>query len=139
MWSIIVKLPRRQFLHLAASAAVSPALPRIARAQKSYPTRSVLLLVGYAAGLSVGGIPGAILGGIVATVAMILPAAMLVHTLARVWQKAQKSRLRHAVEKGLAIIGAPYPHSASQCLLSGVKRTSRLVDVMSAFDPKRRG
>src|SRR5437588_11486114 len=39
-----------------------------------------------------------------------------------------------AVEKGLAIIGAPNPHSASQCLLSGVKRTSRLVDVMSAYD-----
>ena len=66
------------------------------------PSILIVTLVGYAAGLSVGGIPGAILGGIVATVAMILPAAMLVHTLARVWQKAQKSRLRHAAEKGLA-------------------------------------
>jgi len=39
-----------------------------------------------------------------------------------------------AVEKGLAIIGAPNPHSASQCLLSGVKRTSQIEAAMSAFD-----
>jgi tripartite-type tricarboxylate transporter receptor subunit TctC len=44
-----VKLPRRQFLHLAASAAALPALPRIARAQ-NYPMRPVHLIVGYAAG-----------------------------------------------------------------------------------------
>jgi hypothetical protein len=33
-----MKLPRRNFLHLAAGAAALPALPRIARAQ-TYPTR----------------------------------------------------------------------------------------------------
>jgi tripartite-type tricarboxylate transporter receptor subunit TctC len=44
-----MKLPRRQFLHLAAGAAVLPALPRIARAQ-SYPTRPVRIIVGFAAG-----------------------------------------------------------------------------------------
>src|SRR5579864_1521158 len=43
-------LSRRKVLHLSAGAATLPALPRIARAQKAYPTRSVLLLVGYAAG-----------------------------------------------------------------------------------------
>jgi tripartite-type tricarboxylate transporter receptor subunit TctC len=42
-------LPRREFLRLVASTAISPALGRIARAQ-SYPTRPVRLLVGYAAG-----------------------------------------------------------------------------------------
>ena len=39
-----MKLPRRQFLHLAASAAALPAVPRIARAQ-AYPTRPVHLIV----------------------------------------------------------------------------------------------
>ena len=40
-----MKFPhRRQFLHLAASAAALPALPRIARAQ-GYPTRPVRLVV----------------------------------------------------------------------------------------------
>ena len=44
-----MKLPRRQFLHLAAGAAALPAFPYIARAQ-AYPTRPVRLIVGYAAG-----------------------------------------------------------------------------------------
>src|SRR5215467_2301521 len=45
-----MKLPRRRFLQLAASAAALPAVSRIAWAQESYPTRPVRLLVGYAAG-----------------------------------------------------------------------------------------
>jgi tripartite-type tricarboxylate transporter receptor subunit TctC len=44
-----MKLPRRQFLHLAAGAAALPALSRIARAQ-AYPSRPVRLVVGYAPG-----------------------------------------------------------------------------------------
>jgi tripartite-type tricarboxylate transporter receptor subunit TctC len=44
-----VKLPRRQFLHLAAGAAALPAVSRVARAQ-TYPTRPVRCIVGYAAG-----------------------------------------------------------------------------------------
>jgi tripartite-type tricarboxylate transporter receptor subunit TctC len=44
-----LKLPRRQFLHLAAGAAALPAVSRIARAQ-AYPSRPVRLLVGFAAG-----------------------------------------------------------------------------------------
>ncbi len=44
------RFSRRRLLRLAAGAATLPALPRLARAQKTYPTRSVLLLVGYAAG-----------------------------------------------------------------------------------------
>jgi tripartite-type tricarboxylate transporter receptor subunit TctC len=39
-----VKLPRRQFLHLAAGAAALPILPRLAWAQ-AYPTRPVRLIV----------------------------------------------------------------------------------------------
>jgi tripartite-type tricarboxylate transporter receptor subunit TctC len=44
-----MKLPRRQFLHLAAGAAALPAVPRIARAQ-AYPTKPVRLIVGFAPG-----------------------------------------------------------------------------------------
>src|SRR3984893_15111325 len=44
-----MKLPRRQFLHLAAVAAVLPAVSRIARAQ-SYPTRPMTMVVPYSAG-----------------------------------------------------------------------------------------
>ena len=39
-----MKLPRRQFLHLAAGAAALPAVSRIARAQ-AYPSRPVRLIV----------------------------------------------------------------------------------------------
>jgi tripartite-type tricarboxylate transporter receptor subunit TctC len=39
-----VKLPRREFLYLAAGAAALPAAPRIARAQ-AYPSRPVRLIV----------------------------------------------------------------------------------------------
>ena len=44
-----MKLPRRQFLHLAAGAAVLPAVSRIARAQ-TYPSRPVRWIVGFSAG-----------------------------------------------------------------------------------------
>ena len=44
-----MKLPRRQFLHLAAGAAALPAVPRLAWAQ-AYPTRPVHLILGYAPG-----------------------------------------------------------------------------------------
>jgi tripartite-type tricarboxylate transporter receptor subunit TctC len=43
-----MKVSRRQFLHLAAGAAL-PAVPRIARAQ-TYPSRPVRIIVGFAAG-----------------------------------------------------------------------------------------
>jgi tripartite-type tricarboxylate transporter receptor subunit TctC len=44
-----MKLPRRQFLHLAAGAAALPALSRIARAQ-TYPMRPVRIIVGFPPG-----------------------------------------------------------------------------------------
>src|SRR5262245_13116712 len=44
-----MKLPRRNFLHLAAGAAALPAVSRIARAQ-AYPTTPVRIIVGFAAG-----------------------------------------------------------------------------------------
>jgi tripartite-type tricarboxylate transporter receptor subunit TctC len=42
-------LPRRKFLHLAASAAAAPALPYIARAD-TYPSRPIHLIIGYLPG-----------------------------------------------------------------------------------------
>ena len=44
-----MKLPRRNFLHLAAGAAALPAVSRIAWAQ-AYPTRPVRLIEGFGAG-----------------------------------------------------------------------------------------
>ena len=44
-----MKLPRRNFLHLAAGAAALPALARVARAQ-AYPARPVRWIVGFAPG-----------------------------------------------------------------------------------------
>src|SRR5438477_1685108 len=45
----MVRIPRRQFLNLAACAIALPAVSRLAKAQ-SYPTRAVRLVVGYPAG-----------------------------------------------------------------------------------------
>jgi tripartite-type tricarboxylate transporter receptor subunit TctC len=44
-----MKLPRRQFLHLAAGAAALPVGTRVVRAQ-SYPSRPVRIVAGFAAG-----------------------------------------------------------------------------------------
>src|SRR6476469_1639889 len=46
-----MKLPRRQFLHLAAGAAAVPVLPRIAKGQ-AYPSRPVRIIVGFPAGFA---------------------------------------------------------------------------------------
>src|SRR5262245_39435301 len=48
-WRMVVKLPRRTFLHLAAGAAALPTVSRMARAQ-AYPTRPVRIIVGFPAG-----------------------------------------------------------------------------------------
>src|SRR5215472_17326101 len=48
-WSITVKLPRRQFLHLTVGAAMLSAVSRIAWAQ-AYPSRPVSLIAGFAPG-----------------------------------------------------------------------------------------
>ena len=42
-----MKLPRRNFLRLAAGAAAPPTVPRVARAQ-AYPVRPVRIIVPYA-------------------------------------------------------------------------------------------
>ena len=55
-----MKLPRRQFLHLAAGAAALPAVSRIAMAQ-GYPSRPVRIISGFAAG-GVGDILARLMG-----------------------------------------------------------------------------
>ena len=55
-----MKLPRRNFLHLAAGVAALPAVSQIAKAQ-SYPTRPVRFVVGYAPG-GAGDISARLLG-----------------------------------------------------------------------------
>src|SRR6202048_3710026 len=44
-----MKLPRRQFLHLAAGVAALPSVSRLARAQ-TYPARPITMVVPFAAG-----------------------------------------------------------------------------------------
>ena len=44
-----MKFPRRKFLHLAAGAAVLPALSRVGKAQ-AYPARPITVIVPFAAG-----------------------------------------------------------------------------------------
>ena len=66
------------------------------------PSILIVTMVGYGAGLTVGGVPGAIIGGVIATVAMIVPAASLMYVVTLFWQKAQKAKWRIAVEKGFA-------------------------------------
>jgi len=48
LW-VLMKLPRRKFLHLAAGAAALPAVSRVARAQ-TYPSRPVRIIATSAAG-----------------------------------------------------------------------------------------
>lgn len=66
------------------------------------PSILIVALVGYGAGLEAAGGLGGVIGGVVATVAMILPAALLMYLVTLSWKKAQKSKWRIAVEKGFA-------------------------------------
>lgn len=69
---------------------------------QSAPGPSILIvtLVGYGAGLHLGGVQWAALGGLVATLAMIVPAMSLTYVVTQFWQKAEQSRWRIAVERG---------------------------------------
>lgn len=58
------------------------------------PSILIVTIIGYKA--------AGVLGAIIATIAMMLPAAILVYIVSRVWEKAKESAFRKAVEKGLA-------------------------------------
>jgi len=66
------------------------------------PSILIVSLVGYAAGLPLAGVAGGLLGGVLATLAMIVPAATLMYLVTISWQRARESKLRFAVEKGFA-------------------------------------
>jgi chromate transporter len=63
------------------------------------PSILIVTLIGYKAGGE--GWTG-VIGAIVATLAMMIPAGILVYLVTCVWQKAEKSPIRKAVEKGFA-------------------------------------
>ncbi|MEI6279369.1 MAG: chromate transporter [Verrucomicrobiae bacterium] len=58
------------------------------------PSILIVTIIGYKA----AGVPGAIL----ATIAMMLPAGVLVYLVSRVWERAKELPLRKAIERGLA-------------------------------------
>lgn len=58
------------------------------------PSILIVTLIGYKA--------AGVLGAILATIAMMAPAAVLVYMVTRFWQSAQDSPLRHAIERGFA-------------------------------------
>ncbi len=66
------------------------------------PSILIVTLVGYKAGLQAGGQIFGVLGGIVATIAMMVPAGILVYLVARIWESAKESPMRKAIEKGFA-------------------------------------
>jgi chromate transporter len=66
------------------------------------PSILIVAMVGYAAGHDVGGVWGGLLGGVVATLAMLVPAASLVYVTTLFWERAEKSTWRRAVERGFA-------------------------------------
>lgn len=66
------------------------------------PSILIVSLVGYAAGIKAAGVAGGLIGGVIATVAMVVPAAILMYLVTMSWRRAQKSKLRRAVEKGFA-------------------------------------
>lgn len=63
---------------------------------QSAPGPSILIvtLIGYKA--------AGVFGAVLATIAMILPAALLVYMMTRFWQNAAESPVRKAIEKGFA-------------------------------------
>lgn len=66
------------------------------------PSILIVTLLGYKAGDNVGGVTGGVIGAILATAAMMIPAGVLVYLVAMFWQKATESPLRKAIEKGFA-------------------------------------
>jgi len=74
------------------------------------PSILIVTLVGYKAGLDsgteafgpVGGQVMGVVGALLATASMMIPAGILVYLVARVWERAKNSPVRSAIEKGFA-------------------------------------
>jgi chromate transporter len=66
------------------------------------PSILIVTLIGYKAGLTAGGEFIGVLTALLATVAMIMPAGLLVYFVVQFWERARNSPVRHAIEKGFA-------------------------------------
>ena len=88
------------------------------------PSILIVTLIGYKA--------AGVLGAILATVAMMVPAGIMVFIVAKVWEHAKESPVRHAIEKGFApltvglvlasgyVMGRTADHDWRAYLLTGV-------------------
>ncbi len=66
------------------------------------PSILIVTLIGYKAGLSAGGELIGIVGALVATIAIMVPAGLLVFFVVQFWERAKDSNVRRAIEKGFA-------------------------------------
>ena len=66
------------------------------------PSILIVTLIGYKAGLAAGGELMGLLGAVLATAAMMVPAGLLVYFVVQFWERAKDSPVRHAIEKGFA-------------------------------------
>jgi chromate transporter len=66
------------------------------------PSILIVTLIGYKAGLSAGGELMGILGALLATVAVMMPAGLLVFFVVQFWERAKESNVGRAIEKGFA-------------------------------------
>ncbi len=88
------------------------------------PSILIVTLIGYKA--------AGVLGAVLATVAMMVPAGIMVYIVAQVWERAKDSPVRHAIEKGFApltvglvlasgyVMGRTADHDWRAYLLTGV-------------------
>lgn len=88
------------------------------------PSILIVTLIGYKA--------AGVLGAILATLAMMIPAGIMVYIVAQVWERAKDSPVRHAIEKGFApltvglvlasgyVMGRTADHDWRAYLLTGV-------------------
>jgi chromate transporter len=93
-------LDGKQFADLFAISQAAPG-----------PSVLIVTLIGYKAG---GEGLGGLIGALLATIAMVLPAGLLVYLTARFWNSAKEANWRRAVEKGFA------PLTVGLVLASGV-------------------
>jgi hypothetical protein len=108
---ITMKLPRRQFLHLAAGATVLPALPRLAHAQ-AYPTRPITVLVFVGA----GGTPDIIARVVGQALTQRLGQSMLVDNRPGAGGNLALQAVARAPADGYTLLQVATPHSINVTL-----------------------
>jgi tripartite-type tricarboxylate transporter receptor subunit TctC len=106
-----MKLPRRQFLHLAAGATVLPALPRLAHAQ-AYPTRPITVLVFVGA----GGTPDIIARVVGQALTQRLGQSMLVDNRPGAGGNLALQAVARAPADGYTLLQVATPHSINVTL-----------------------